>query len=147
MPRWVPSEMEWLLMARTDGSRAFMRILPQGDDRDAIVAMVRERVGTRWLGDRLELTEARRQLGISSRGDTLKVVGIIAGVLGLVFVLLLLLALLAHPLFAIPAGFVAGGWLFRRGLDGLRDALSVRNTPTAKARSAAMGWSSSKGRR
>jgi hypothetical protein len=38
-----------------------------------------------------------------------------------------------------PAGFALGIWLFRGGLSGLRDAISVTNTPTARVASAAIG--------
>ena len=45
-------------------------------------------------------------------------------VLALLVVLIILLSLLLHPVIAIPAGFLAGGWLFRKGLHGLRDGVA-----------------------
>jgi hypothetical protein len=138
LPRWVPGRMEWLWASRVDG-KPFMRVLPRGPERDAVVARVRDRLGPRWIGEGLPLQQVQKRLGISARSEGVKVFGIVAGVLALLFALLLLLAVLAHPVFWIPAGFVLGGWLFRKGLVGLRDGLAVANTPTAKVASAALG--------
>ncbi|MBK6348522.1 MAG: hypothetical protein V9E93_17835 [Steroidobacteraceae bacterium] len=141
LPGWVPAQMEWLILSggREDG-KPFMRVLPAGAQRDDIVAAVRQRLGPRWLGERLPLQEAQARLGVSSsEWSTLKVVGLVVAVLALLVVLIILLSLLLHPVIAIPAGFLAGGWLFRKGLHGLRDGLAVANTPTAKASSAALG--------
>lgn len=141
LPRWVPARMEWLTLSRTaGGGEAFMRVLPQGPDRDALVAKVRERLGERWIGERVPLKEAQKRLGIvSPEWSTLKVVGLVIAVLASLVALLMLLILLLHPVITIPAGFVAGGWLVRRGLDGHRDSITWAATPTAKAGSAAPG--------
>lgn len=64
---------------------------------------------------------------------------IVAAVLVLLVLLIILLSLLLHPIIAIPAGFLVGGWLFRKGLHGLRDGLAVANTPAARTSSAALG--------
>ena len=59
LPNWVPAQLEWLLLSRTAGSgKAFMRVLPQGGDRDAIVAAIQARLGSGWVGERLRLNEA-----------------------------------------------------------------------------------------
>src|SRR5512140_3884032 len=62
-PDWVPDKVEWLLLSRTPGTgEPFMRMLPQGGDRDAIVAALHARLGARWLGARLPLKDAQAQL-------------------------------------------------------------------------------------
>jgi hypothetical protein len=63
----------------------------------------------------------------------------VVGVLALLVLLLFVLILLLSPVFLFPAGFALGLWLFRNGLSGLRDAISVANTPTARVSSAAIG--------
>jgi len=73
------------------------------------------------------------------------VAGIIVAVLALL-VLLIILLVWVLQIFLIPAGFVAGGWLFRKGLNGFRDGLAVANTPTAKTSSAALGLVELQGR-
>lgn len=145
---WVPAQLEWLLLSRTAGSgKAFMRALPQGDDRDAIVAALRARLGAGWVGMRLPLSQAQSELGIrEGTWVALKVAGIVVAVLALLMLLLMTLALLAHPLILLPAGFALGGWLCRSGLAGLRDGLAVANTPTARAGSAALGLVELEGR-
>ena len=122
-----------------------MRPLPATEARDAIVAAMRDRLGSRWVGDRLALQAAQKRFRISGRGETLKVVGLVLSVLGLLFVLLLLFAAVS-AVFWLPAGFLLGGWYFRRGLIGLRDELHMKNTPTAKVASAAMGLVELEGR-
>ena len=148
LPSWVPAQMEWLVLSRTNGDqKSFMRVLPRGTDRDAIVAAVQSRLGVRWIGERVPLKDAQATLGIaSSEWSKLKVWGIVVGVLALLIGLLLLLALLFHPVISVPAGFLFGGWLFRKGLIGLRDGLTVANTPTAKTSSAALGLVELEGR-
>jgi hypothetical protein len=140
MPRWMPGRLEWLLIACTDGAgAALMRPLPDGEARDGLVAELRRRLGPRWVGEGLPLQAARRRLGLSSRGQTLKVALLVLSVLAILFGLLVLLAVLASPVFVLPAASVLGGWCFRRGLAGLRDALQITNMPTARVTSAAMG--------
>lgn len=40
-PNWVPAQLEWLVLSRTaGGGKAFMRVLPQGGERAAMVAAV-----------------------------------------------------------------------------------------------------------
>jgi len=137
--------MEWLLVSRSDGRRPFMRPLPGSDARDAIVAALRERLGSRWVGERMPLQSAQKQLGISTRGDGLKYAAMIASILALLLLVVVLAAVVVGVLY-LPAVFVLGAWLFRKGLLGLRDALQAANTPTARASSAAMGLVELEGR-
>ena len=148
MPDWIPSQLEWLLLSRSaGGGKAFMRMLPPGGDRDALVAAIEARLGSGWLGARLPLKDAQQRLGITEgTWSTLKVVGIVVAVLASLVALLVLLAFLLHPLIVIPASAIVGGWLCRRGLIGLRDGLAVANTPTAKVGSAALGLVELEGR-
>jgi hypothetical protein len=62
----------------------------------------------------------------------------IVGVLVLLSLLIILLVYLL-AIFLFPAGFALGAWLFRAGLSGLRDAIAITNTPTARVDSAAIG--------
>ena len=148
LPNWIPSQLEWLLLSRTErGGKAFMRVLPQGGDRDAIVAAMQSRLGAGWIGERLTVKDAQQRLGISEgTWSTLKVVGIVLAVMASLVLLIMLLGLLLHPVVTVPVGFALGGWLCRRGLAGLRDGLAVANTPTAKASSAALGLVELEGR-
>ena len=148
LPNWVPSQMEWLLLSRTDGGgKAFMRLLPQGGDRDAVVAALQARLGARWAGTHLPLKEAQAKLGISEgTASGIEAVGLIVAVMAGLVALLFLIGVLAHPLVFTPLGFLVGGWICRDGLAGLRDAISLANTPTAKTRSAAVGLVELEGR-
>ncbi|MEO6409784.1 MAG: hypothetical protein ABIO45_13675 [Burkholderiaceae bacterium] len=150
MARWIPARLEWLLVSHrvgtVTGGRAppaapgFMRVLPQGADRAAIVAAVRGRLGTRWIGEQVPLLEAQKRLGIAPDAmSQAKVWGIVVAVMAALVGLILLMGILLHPVISVPAGFAFGGWIFRKGLVGLRDAIAVANTPTAKASSAAIG--------
>jgi len=145
--RWIPERLEWLLVARSasKGSAAFMRPLPPTEARDAIVAGLRERLGSRWVGERLPLQAAQERFRISRRGDTLKVVGLVLSVLAVLLAMLVLFTI-ASAFLLLPAGFLLGGWIFRRGLNGMRDALQMAGTPTAKVSSAAMGTVELEGR-
>ena len=148
LPNWVPSQIEWLVLSRTPGSGpAFMRVLPQGSDRDAIVAEVQARLATGWIGDHLPITDVQRRLGITEgTWSTLKVIGIVVAVLASLVMLLMLLILLMHPVILVPASIVLGTWLCRKGLRGLSNALAVANSPTSKASSAALGLVELEGR-
>jgi len=148
LANWIPSQMEWLLLSRPGGvGKAFMRALPQGADRDAVVAAVQARLGTAWVGTRLPLKDAQGKLGISAgSSDNLKVLGLIVAVMACLVALLFLIGVLAHPLVFTPLGFLVGGWVCREGLTGLRDAIALANTPTAKTRSAAIGLVELEGR-
>ena len=144
--RGSSGQLEWLLASRTDGKRAFMQALPNSDVRDAIVAALRERLGSRWAGERLPLTKnSLARSGASARGDGFKVFLIIASVPLLLLVFFFLLSLASAVLW-LPAVLGLGGWLFYKGFVGFRDALHVANTPTAKVSSAAMGLVELKGR-
>ncbi len=147
LPNWVPTQLEWLGLSRTPGAgKPLMRALPAGAARDSIVAAVRQRLGSRWIGERMPLQDAQSRLGVSSSdGSGLKVAGIIVAVLALLALLIILLVWVLQ-IFWIPAGFFTGGWLFRKGLNGLRDGLAVANTPTAKSSSAALGLVELQGR-
>lgn len=149
MARWIPTQLEWLIASRTaGGGEPFMRVLPRGPDRDAIVAAVQARLGaSRWIGEGMPLIDAQKRLGISAGGwSKLKVIGLVVAVMACLAALLVLAALLLHPIISVPAGFLIGAWLFRRGLYGLRDGNSAANTPTAKASSAALGLVELEGR-
>jgi hypothetical protein len=148
MPNWVPSQIEWLVLSRTPGSGpAFMRVLPQGSDRDAIVAELRARLGAGWIGDHLPITDVQQRLGITEgTWSTFKVIGIVVAVLALLVLLLMSLVMLTHPVITVPASIVLGAWLCRKGLRGLSDALAVANSPTSKASSAALGLVELEGR-
>lgn len=131
MARWIPGQLEWLLLARSgSNARAVMWPLPPSEMRDAIVAGVRERVGARWVGERMALAVARKRFDISG-GDnsTLKVVGLVIAVLVVLF-LLLVLFVYASALLWFPVGVIFGGWLIRRGLNGLSDARRITGVPS-----------------
>jgi hypothetical protein len=140
MARWIPSRLEWLLVARAAaGAPGFMAPLPACDVRDAIVARVRERLGSRWVGERLELRSAQKRFRIAKEGTgTLKVVGLVLAVLAVLFLMLVLVTLLSAVLL-VPAGLLLGAWLLRRGLRGLQDALQAMQTRTANVAGAALG--------
>jgi hypothetical protein len=149
MARFIPAELEWLVASRTEGGGLpFMRVLPMGSERDAIVAAVQLRLGpSRWIGARVPLLDAQKRLGMSpSAGSRLKVAGLVAAVLACLFALLVLLTLLLHPIISIPAGFLLGGWLVRRGLRGLSDGQAALDLPSARARSAPLGLVELEGR-
>jgi hypothetical protein len=138
--RYVPAKLEWLVASRADAPGVpFMRHLPPIPDRDGLIAAVRERIGARWAGEGIPFVEAQKRFGMKSRGENLKAAGIVVGVLALLTLLLVVLMLLLTPIFLFPAGLALGVWLFRDGLSGLRDALSIANTPTARVASAAIG--------
>lgn len=147
MPRWMPGRLEWLVVSRSgEDAQAFMRPLPTAEARDAIVAAMRSRLGSRWVGERLSLEAARQRLGTPARGgSTMSVAWLVLTVLALLLALLMLVALLASVL-AIPAEFALGAWSFHRGLAGLRDALHGLNTPASRVASAAMGFVKLEGR-
>ena len=148
LPNWVPAQMEWLMLARASGDgQAFMRTLPQGGDGEAVVAALQARLGACWVGTRLPLGEAQAKLGISEGASGgFKAFGLIAAMFACLIALVLLLGVLLHPLIFTPIGFVVGGWICRDGLAGLRDAISLANTPTSKTRSAAVGLVELEGR-
>ena len=146
--RWVPAHMEWLLLSRPahDG-KAFMRVLPQGPDRDAIVRAVQARLGSRWIGEGLPLKDAQARMKITPTDvDTLKVVGLVLSVLALLALLIVLMALLLHPVITVPAGFIVSGWLLRRGLAGLEDGKAMATSPIDKAATAKPGLVKLEGR-
>jgi len=145
MVSWIPGRMEWLLVSRSDGGRSFMHALPASDVRDAIVAGMRERLGSRWVGEQLPLQSAQKRFRISTRGDGLKVAAIIGSAL-LLLVLLLMTIIIVGSVLYLPALFALGAWLFRKGLVGLRDALQAAGTPTARVSSAPMGLVELEGR-
>ncbi|MEJ8845642.1 hypothetical protein [Variovorax rhizosphaerae] len=142
LPKWVPTQMEWLVLTRRDDVEiAFMRRLPPpGADRDALLAAVRERLGTRWLGEGLPLKEAQQRMGTQSQEwSGLKVAGIVVAVLGMLVLAILLLALLLTPFVLVPAGLVGGGWLLRRGLRMLGDCKAAEGMAAAKVGRARVG--------
>jgi hypothetical protein len=77
----------------------------------------------------------------TASGNGLKLALLIGAAFALIIVFVMLLGIVLLPLL-IGAGF----WCFRKGIIGLRDALAVANTPTAKVSSAAMGLVELEGR-
>ena len=77
----------------------------------------------------------------TSYGNGVKLVLIIGAAFALIIVFVILLGIVLLPLLV-----AAGLWCFRKGIIGLRDALAVANTPTAKVSSAAMGLVELEGR-
>lgn len=137
--RFVPAKLEWLIASRADAvTKPFLRPLPAPPDRDALIASVRDRLGTRWAGESIPFADARKRFGMPSGGWHLKEWGIVVGVLALLPLLIIMLGWLL-TIFLFPAGFALGAWLFYAGLSGLRDAIAVANTPTARVGSAAIG--------
>lgn len=148
LPGWVPERIEWLMLSRVEGGgESFMRTLPQGGDRDAIVAALRERLGPRWIGERLPLKDAQQQLGLqAAQWSTLKVWGIVAAVLALLALLIMLIGVLLHPLIFVPAGLALGGWLVHRGIDMLNHAAGAARMPVGRVGSAPGGLVALEGR-
>jgi len=137
--RFVPAKLEWLVASRADAvTKPFIAPLPASPDRDALIASVRDRLGTRWAGESIPFADTRKRFEIPSGGGHLKTAGLIVGVLALLPLLNVVLGWLL-TIFRFPAGFALGAWLFRAGLSGLRDAITVANTPTARVGSAAIG--------
>jgi hypothetical protein len=87
------------------------------------------------------LEKEHKRVGGATAGNGLK----LAVLIGMAFVLILLFVLLLGVLL-LPALIAAGFWCFRKGIIGLRDALAIANTPTAKVSSAAMGLVELEGR-
>jgi len=69
----------------------------------------------------------------------------LALLIGTAFVLIILFVMLLG-IVLLPALIALGFWCFRKGIIGLRDALAIANTPTAKVSSAAMGLVELEGR-
>jgi hypothetical protein len=138
--RYVPRQLESLVASRSDQTRKpFMGPLPPGPDREALIASLRERLGSRWTGEGIPLAEARRRFGLPSGGEAFKAAAIVVGVLALLVLLLLVVALLLSPVVLIPAGFAFGAWLIHSGLSGFRDADSVASATATRIASAALG--------
>jgi hypothetical protein len=137
--RFVPGQLEWLVASRSDApGKPFMRPMPPAPQRDALIAALRQRLGTRWTGEGLPLIEARRRFGIPSGGENVKAAGIVVAVLAVLAVLLILLVLTVQ-LLLLPAGVALGIWLCRKGLAGRRDAIAAANAPTIRVASAPTG--------
>jgi hypothetical protein len=77
----------------------------------------------------------------AAAGDGLKLALLIGAAFALLMMFVVLLGILL-----LPALIAAGFWCFRKGIIGLRDALAIANTPTAKVSSAAMGLVELEGR-
>ncbi len=151
MAHWVPEQLEWLLLSRSATAPAsgkpFMRVLPQGPDRDAIVNALQTHLGPRWLGQGLPLKDVQAQMNIAPGGmDTLKVVGIIAGAMVGLVLLIVLLGLLLHPIITVPVGVVVGAWLVRTGLQGMNEGQALAAHVMSKIGSAALGLVKFEGR-
>lgn len=143
MARFVPRQIEWLMLVRQDGQRDFMRRLPAlPAERDALVDAVRARTGARWLGEHLSVHDARARLGKAAQGDwsTGKTVLLVISVLALLVLLLFAITLLAHPVVAIPGLLAGGAWLAWRGRNGLRAADTVSQVHPAALASAGPGF-------
>lgn len=142
MAAWIPDQMEVLALSQTSaGGKPFFEKLPQGPERDAIVAAVKNRLGSRWIGEGASLLAVQEKLGLSPSGETIKVIGIVIAVLALLCILLIILMFLF-----IPLVLIIGGWLFYDGLSGVRDAIALSNTPPSKVNSAAVGLVEMEGR-
>jgi hypothetical protein len=163
MAHWVPAQMEWLMLCRTANSGAnptanpsgnpsnngkpFMRVLPQGPDRDAIVNAVQAYLGPRWLGQRLPLKNVQAQMNIQpDTSEKLKVTGIIFGAMAGLVLLIMLLGLLLHPLITVPVSVVVGAWLVRTGLQGMDSGKALADHKMSKIGSAAPGLVKLEGR-
>ena len=83
LPDGVPEQLEWLVLSRTgNGARGFVRRLPPGAVRDAIVDSVRSRLGARWIGEHVPLKDAQQRLGLASgEWGKAKVAGLVIAVL------------------------------------------------------------------
>lgn len=139
LPRWMPGRLEWLLISRRDGQgRAVMHPLPADADRDALIAALRGQLAARWIGERMALEQARARFGIGGAGEKFNVFGLVIATLVTILVILVVGAVLFTILY-FPALFALGGWLFYRGLAGLREAIAAENTPISRISSAAMG--------
>ena len=137
--RFVPAKLEWLIASRVAArGKPLMRPLPPAPDREALIATVRDRIGARWVGESIPFADARTRSNFPRAARTSRG-GNRSGRPRPPFPAVLLLVLLLSPVFLFPAGFALGAWLFRGGLSGLRDAISVANTPTARVSSAAIG--------
>ena len=140
LPEWVAGRARKAGAVRVGAAPGFMHPLPQRDQRDALVAAVRSQLGLRWIGEWMPLPQAQQRLGISSRNwSGLQVFGIVVGVLVLLALSIMLLGLLTTPVFFLPLGLVAGGWLVRKGLRGRRDSLAAATVPFADAGHARSG--------
>lgn len=138
-PAALAARLEWLLLSRSDRpERAFMRVLPSGSDRDALVAELRERLGSKWVGERMPLDEARKRLRIAEHSDGIDTVGLVIGAL-LLIVIIVVVGVLLLTVLLLPALFAFGAWLFQRGLSDLRAAIAIENLPTSSVSSAAIG--------
>ena len=66
--------------------------------------------------------------------------------LALLVLLIMVLGLLLHPVITVPVGFIAGGWLLRKGLAGLKDGKGMTNEPSGKVASVKPGLVKLEGR-
>lgn len=149
MARWVPGQIEWLMLVRSDGQPDFMRRIPgEPADRDALVKAVSERVGSRWTGERIPIAQARERLGAASRRQwsTPKTALLVISVLTLLFLLLLVLALLMHPVVLVPLLLAVAFWMVSRGVDNLSAANAVSGTrATSPADGSRLGFGAFQG--
>ncbi|MEO7152209.1 MAG: hypothetical protein ABIX46_10940, partial [Burkholderiaceae bacterium] len=109
--------LEWLILSHRAGAApprtsmgppGVMRVLPQGPDRDAIVAALRERLGARWIGEQVPLPETQRRLKIKPDATSqAKVWGIVVAVMVALVGLILLMGILLHPVISVPARIAA----------------------------------------
>jgi hypothetical protein len=139
-------KMEMLVVAYSDsgGRKQEASIpLPSGDDRNSFVAETRAVLGSRWVGEGVPYAEMPQRLGIAHPYRTIKVWLFILGVVIVAGLALLagglVLGLLLNPYVLSACGFAGGALLFRHGFIEYRNRLTVSNTPTAKASSAAIG--------
>lgn len=144
LPFHQGGRLEWLLLSRREGA-AVMHPLPDGEARDALVAALQQRLGTRWVGERLPLATLRERFRLSSRRELPRLIALVLTVLALLALMLLVFGTAASLLMP-PAGVLLGALTFRRGLIGLRDTLQMAHTPPSRVVSAAIGQVELEGR-
>jgi hypothetical protein len=117
--------------------------LPSGEDGNAFLAEARSQLGARWVGENIPYAAISQHLGVARPYHKIKIWLFILGV-AIVAALALLaggfvLGLLLNPYVLSACLFAIGALLFRHGFIEYRNRLTVKNTPTAQASSAAVG--------
>ena len=138
-PAWVPGQLEWLVVG-TAGGDGFMRRLPPDAARDALVAALRARLASRWLGEGMRLADAQRRLGIrSTEWNAIKLIGLLLSVFALLIVAIILLALVLTPFVLVPVCAVVGVRLARLGWSGWQQGQAAATMPVTAVADAASG--------
>lgn len=134
-PASVPSVVDWLLLSTRDG-RGFLRRLPPGREGAELAAVVRDRLGPRWVGDAETLSTLQARLGLAPRAASVgQLVVIVAAVFALLVVAVVVVALCLTPFVLVPVAAAAGAGLVRRGRRALAAAAAASAaTPIAQVR-------------